>query len=146
MIEDPRIKYPIEHAVAEIDSPNRASDSWSSAVQLDMSTPFEVTRSRILELYQGDPEEHPGPAAFAAAWDILYETRSQVPAFPRGAACSDLEGGIRVEWSCGDRNVSLVIPASGRRKPYIYQGEGDNYSVVETSPTELVRRLNWLSH
>ena len=121
-----------------------ASEIYRSLIPVD--DPFEITRSRVLNLYQGDPEEHPDPAAFAATWNILDEARSQMSEFPRGAACSDLDGGIRVEWSRGQRRVRLVISAPGGRKPCIYQSEGDAYRVVDASSARLAAWLTWLGH
>ena len=121
-----------------------ASEIYRALVPADNA--FETTLSRVLELYQGDPDEHPEPAAVEKAWDILHEARSQMSEFPRGSACSDLDRGIWLRWLRGDRDVSLIIPASGGRKPYIYQGEGDKYSVLDASPMALASWLNWLGH
>ena len=106
--------------------------------------PPDATITRLLALGKDDPEERPDPDVFAEALSILRAARSQMGDFPRGAAGCDMDGGIQVEWSRGQRRVHLVLPAPRSRKRYIYHSEGDTHDIEDASPATLALRLRWL--
>ncbi len=57
----------------------------------------------------------------------------------------DGEGGIRLEWVNGARELRLICPASGSKKPYLYHEDGDIYGVIEEVTDSVLReQLRWL--
>jgi hypothetical protein len=65
---------------------------------------------------------------------------------PMGSHVStDGSGGVRIEWSVGEKNVRLVIAARPSSKSYIYHEAGSEYGVDRSiSPETISRWLKWL--
>lgn len=64
---------------------------------------------------------------------------------PKPFVSPDGRGGIRVEWSIGDRIVSLLFPASAQRHPYIYHAAGEEHGANrQVSVDSLSMSLRWL--
>jgi hypothetical protein len=66
---------------------------------------------------------------------------------PYGAATTDDEGGIRLEWHWRGREVRLVIPASSEGQHYIYHELGDEYGLeMHVNAVTLANWLDWLTN
>jgi len=65
---------------------------------------------------------------------------------PDGALCTDGNGGFRVEWSRGGRDVRLNLRGSPQGRHYIYHDEGDEYACDWcVRPDRLAHWLRWLA-
>ncbi len=57
----------------------------------------------------------------------------------------DGEGGIRIEWENGTRELRLICPSSESKSPYLYHEDGDEYGVDEqVTDSKLNERLQGL--
>ncbi|HEY1185676.1 MAG TPA: hypothetical protein VGE89_15900 [Bryobacteraceae bacterium] len=110
--------------------------------------------SRLVELLEENGEDDYGqisPTQFAFLTAYRMVERAEALAGP-GIASSpavDSEGGIRISWRRGDRQVKLVCPASPEMPIYIYWCESstDVSSVQNQNVTAdaLAEKLSWLT-
>jgi hypothetical protein len=115
----------------------------------DISTIF----SDLVGLIEGDLEDEYGilrPTQYSAGklLQLLVsaglQTRKRVP---YGAASTDDEGGIRLEWHWRGREVRLVIPASPEGHHYIYHELDNDYGLeMRVNHTTLANWLDWLTN
>jgi|SRR5215469_9646176 len=110
-----------------------------------------VSLSRILELLQENGEDDYGaigPTQFAF-WTAFKMVSDAISIVGEDFACSpavDSEGGIRLSWRRGDRQVKLICPAKREAAGYIYQASPEGTSVRDRDVTAaaLADRLSWL--
>ena len=76
---------------------------------------------------------------------MLAAFESLEHALPTPFYVPDGEGGIRMEWINGTRELGLICPASESREPYLYHEDGDEYGIDEQlTDSVLNERLSWL--
>lgn len=107
-------------------------------------------RSAIADLYFDDEydDEFLRPSAYAFDKSNLLLTKVShiLSGLPGGGYVStDGAGGIRIEWSVGEKNVRLIIAESQSGKSYIYHEAGSIYDVDrDISPKSVSKWLDWL--
>jgi hypothetical protein len=85
--------------------------------------------------------------AFKTAFDLVEEAEHIVGG---GGLFSspvvDSEGGIRITWRCGDRQVKLVCPATREKPVYMYHASPAGNALRNQNVTAevLAERLAWL--
>lgn len=65
--------------------------------------------------------------------------------FPRPSFAPDGEGGIDIEWTRNDRQVTLSCRAGANEQDHIYWQEGGEYDANEASLSVLQNKLDWLN-
>ncbi|MDQ2730908.1 MAG: hypothetical protein M3Y56_04555 [Armatimonadota bacterium] len=98
---------------------------------------YQVSLDRLLDLLRiEDEEERPSSHAFTTASSLMTSARLLLKTgYPRAVLSADGDGGIRIEWVSGEREVRLIIPANEHSKGYIYHQQGENPVVDPTPPT-----------
>ena len=124
---------------------NIASDQVTEA---DTSAAVLLARLRAL-LRQEDSDEFgvlkPTDYAFDLATGLVQEASTLGPTMPKGSVATDSQGGVRITWFRGDREVELVCPAGPDSSPYIYHEAGSDYALHEdASGRALASWLRWL--
>jgi len=117
------------------------------------SQPWSTTVSRIVDLLELEQEDDygvlsPTQHSFKKALTMVAAAERQLSNPPIGSATTDSEGGIRVTWRIGDREVRFVCPATNARPVYIYVGGPDHSNVMNENVTSaaLTERLCWLTN
>jgi hypothetical protein len=91
----------------------------------------------------------PTTYAFNTILDLLFTAAVEMGegrTFPYGSVTTDRDGGIRIEWRNGERNVRLIVPSRQEGMRYIYFEEGEEYRAIPVvTAAELRRRLEALS-
>ena len=116
---------------------------------------FIVTLQRLMELLETEEEEDeygilkPTDYAFQTVIKLLLEAGSLMGSnFPKGSACPDDRGGIRLESTSleSDREVCLVCPFNSENPVYIYRATRDNHTSEDViSASNLVNSLKWFN-
>jgi hypothetical protein len=84
--------------------------------------------------------------AFTKAVRLVSHAARDLGDLPPGSAAPDGEGGLRLHWEAGDRNVRLVIPGLPRKHSYIYYEDPSEHAVrYDVSGDALRERLRWLT-
>lgn len=133
--------------------PKAGEESASGIILVDSSLQdtgdYQVSLTRLLDLTQSeDDEDKPSAHAFATAQNLITGSHPLLKiGFPRAIVSADGEGGIRIEWALGQREVRLIIPADEHGKAYIYHQQGTNPGVDSNPPTAdtLAGWLTWLA-
>jgi hypothetical protein len=90
----------------------------------------------------------PSPFAFAKVWELVsnaYIELDVADRLPRPFVSPDGRAGIRVEWTSGDRVVSLLRPGVPERQGYIYYAAGEEHGANrEVTVDSLTTSLRWL--
>jgi Iap family predicted aminopeptidase len=115
-----------------------------------MANGIRVTLARLSELLE-EPETddygiaRPRMDAYEASVALLEAASNLIQAsVPPGSASTDAEGGVRITWRVGDRELRLVVHAEAKR--YLYHECGDDYGIESArSPEDLAKSLEWLS-
>jgi hypothetical protein len=117
----------------------------------DIVRPDENTLHHVVELLDkdNDPESGNGPSqyAFHKVYRLVEATeRLHRPVYV-GSPSYDSDGGIRVTWRQGDREVRLVCPPQEKDTLYVYTESSEGHRVIDRgiNPGFLAQRLNWLS-
>lgn len=105
--------------------------------------------SGLNELRRDDYDEDflaPTEHAYTSALNFMIAAFESLKyALPIPFYVPDGEGGIRIEWVKGARELRLICPASESREPYLYYEDGDEYAVDERlTDFVLNERLHWL--
>ncbi len=105
--------------------------------------------SGLNELRKDDYDEDflaPTEHAYTSARNFMLAAFESLEyALPIPFYVPDGEGGIRVEWVNGTRELGLICAASESRESYLYHEDGDVYDVDEpVTDTILISRLRWL--
>lgn len=88
----------------------------------------------------------PSAYAYECARDFMFAAFNSFGCkLPVPFYVPDGEGGIRIEWEQGARELRLICPASDSQSPYLYHEEGSDYEVDEQVTDSVLReRLRWL--
>lgn len=80
----------------------------------------------------------PTEPAFETAWDLLVNAaicaHCESREIPRGCACTDSDGGVRIEWNRPSASVRLNVPAEPKAPAYVYHEVGDDYAAEDATP------------
>jgi hypothetical protein len=110
---------------------------------------FRKTLAHVKDVMLDDEYDdeflRPGWETFWAAWTAVTEAFLLLgERFPRGSASADGEGGLRVTWERGQRDVRLVCPA-GLQAGYVYHDDGQEYGGdQDLTGATLAYWLDWL--
>lgn len=87
--------------------------------------------------------EHPiTDFAYSTAFAILSVAYSEIDEpIPMPAIAPDEEGGIRIEWARGQRNVRAVIPNNSTMRAYIYHRNDGESAIDRLSGVKLADRV-----
>jgi hypothetical protein len=115
-----------------------------------MAEGIQVTLARLAELLE-EPETddygiaRPSERTCKGAAALLEAASNLIQdSVPPGSASTDAEGGVRITWRVGDRELRLVVDAEAKR--YLYHECGDEYGIESArSPEDLAKSLEWLS-
>lgn len=117
---------------------------------LQANKDYEIVKSRLEALMEDEDydEEFKKPtlAAYTAAYDLIKDAGLKLGArFPKAAIFPTERQGIRLQWSCGERQVRLVVASKKTLPTYLYHQDGESYK-SEDNPTahDLACWLNWL--
>ena len=96
-----------------------------------------------------DDEGHVTPTnySFKTAFDLIEEAEHLVGVALVSSPVTDSEGGIRITWRRGDKQVKLVCPATREAPVYIYYASPDGNDLRNQNVTAnvLAERLTWLT-
>jgi hypothetical protein len=111
--------------------------------------PLSIRRLVAL-LDNGDDDEGdigPTQYAFKTAFDLIEEAEHVVGGRLVSSPVVDSEGGIRITWRRGDKQVKLVCPATREAPVYMYYAfpEGNDLRNQNVTATVLAERLAWLT-
>jgi hypothetical protein len=116
-----------------------------------LSPEAEIVMQRLHALREEEDVDEYGvlaPTAFSfeTACTLVREVADRLQSgFPRGWVTPDSEGGIRIEWSRGARQVRLVVPAREGGQRYLYWEEESQASLDQNvSSQSLAEKLSWL--
>jgi hypothetical protein len=90
-------------------------------------------------IFQASIRAHRNAEAYLEAAASILGTSFAVPEF-----IPDGEGGIDIEWSNGQKQVTLSCRATGSQRDYIYWEESGSYEAKDFTLALLVTRLMWL--
>ena len=135
--------------MADLADPGQTITQATAQTEADKSGAVVLARLRAL-LRQEDSDEFgvlkPTDHAFDLATRLVQEASALGTTVPKGSVSTDSQGGVRITWFRGDREVELVCPASPDSSPYIYHEAGSEYDLDEgVSGRALARRLSWLA-
>lgn len=105
---------------------------------------------RLTSLLDNDDEDEgrvgPTMYAFKKAFELIEEAEHIIGAGPSSSPVVDSEGGIRITWRNGDKQVKLVCPATREAEVYIYHASPDGNALKNRNITgaALAERLDWL--
>jgi hypothetical protein len=108
-----------------------------------------VSVLRLVALLAEEPEEDAnGPSQFAF-WKAFIMISDAISILGEDFACSptvDSQGGIRITWRRGDRQVKLICPATRDVPIYIYEAAPEGNAVINEGVTArvLADKLFWL--
>lgn len=115
--------------------------------------PISVSHQRLLDLLLEHGNDDygridPTQFAFKTACEFVLRAESMLEWDIRSSPVVDSEGGIRVTWTNGDKQVKLFCPASANASVYIYESSPTGSSVHNQNVTveTLANRLSWLLH
>lgn len=130
----------------------RPRETASASEGIGRREGLQVTLSRLRELWNEPESDDYGvarPTSFAydtAKWLLQQAAEVMESPFPRGSAAVDYEGGITVSWIKPDRQLHLLIPASGQKQCSVYFYTAQSQSLQSLPPgPEAARTLgHWL--
>lgn len=112
--------------------------------------PVSVLRLIALLAEEGGDDDYGaiGPSQFAF-WQAFLMVSNAISILGEDFACSpsvDSQGGIRVTWRRGDRQIKLICPARRDTPIYIYQASPEGNSIRDQGVTAqvLADKLSWL--
>lgn len=125
---------------------------WS--IQARIHVPISVSIQRLLDLLSERGKDDygaldPTQFAFKTALEFVLYAEHSLGRETRSAPVVDSEGGIRITWRNGDRQIKLICPAAPSAPIYIYQYSSVGGSSVlnqNVTSTTLTGRLSWLLH
>jgi hypothetical protein len=114
-------------------------------------TPISVSHQRLLDLLAEKGEDghgvvDPTQFAFKTASEFVLHAEGKLGRDIRSTPVVDSEGGIRVTWRNGNRQVKLICPAAQSSPVYIYRSSPTGSSVRNQNVTfaALAEQLMWL--
>lgn len=112
-----------------------------------------ISLQRLLDLLREKGEDDygmvdPTQFAFKTAIEFVLNAESMLGRDVKSSPVVDSEGGIRVTWRSGDRQVKLICPATPSGIIYVYESSPMGSSVHNQNVTfaALAGRLSWLLH
>lgn len=122
-------------------------------VQPPSASTLPVSLQRLLDLLGEKGEDDfgvvdPTQFAFKTAIEFVLNAESTLDRSIKSAPVVDSEGGIRITWRSGDRQVKLICPATPSGAIYVYESSPTGSSVLNQNVTSatLAGRLLWLLH
>jgi len=136
--------------IPEITLPSAMKDDSGGTCGV-FGSDYWTTRDRVEQLAR-EPETDEDlpeyPTDEAVGWAIgLLSTAGQILGenFPRGSAAVGEDGGVRITWSRGDKEVRLVCGGTRENRSYIYFEDGPVYGVDDVvTGMRLAEFLMWL--
>jgi len=123
----------------------------SLVIQPRIHIPISVSIQRLLDLLaEKGKDDHgavdPTQFAFKTALEFVLYAEHILRRETRSAPVVDSEGGIRITWRHGDRQIKLICPGASSAPIYIYQSSSVGSSVLNQNVTSrtLAGRLSWL--
>ncbi|HVP48799.1 MAG TPA: hypothetical protein VMT32_19535 [Bryobacteraceae bacterium] len=109
--------------------------------------PVSVLRLVALLADERDEDDH-GPSQFAF-WKAFIMVSDAISILGEDFASSptvDSQGGIRITWRRGDRQVKLICPATRGMPMYIYEASPEGNAITNEGVTAsmLADKLYWL--
>ena len=120
--------------------------SNAAAAEALTSRDYVITLKRIEELRdEEDEEDRPSEYAYKRALDLLRQTAKELRLdFRRAHVCIGPDGGLRITWSSGAREVRLICGAGPTSKTYIYHESPGAHDVeYSVNAPALTRYLRW---
>jgi hypothetical protein len=128
------------------------TDAARAALPQACLTDLPVSLSRLLDLLDENGEDDygqigPSQFAFRTAFRMVQRAERVASGEFSSSPTVDSEGGIRISWRKGDRQVKLICPAKREAAAYIYRSSVEGSSVRNQNVTEvaLAEALSWLS-
>jgi hypothetical protein len=112
------------------------------------SDDFDLVISRVAQLLDGeDEDESPTTYALDTTLRLLHDTRALLDGpFPRAAATTSVDHGVKLYWEHGSRFVEASIPDAEGKPGFIYHDDGPSYQAErDTTPAALAHWLRWLT-
>ena len=133
----------LPHQIAE-EVQKRTADGKRLLWTVVLASPLEEL---LLEHEQDEygrlrPTDH----AFKVTVELVSDARRLMgPSFPKASTSTDSEGGIRLTWTRGKREVRLICAAAPSMRTYVYrETEKWHETSKDVSSEVLVEWLNWL--
>lgn len=115
------------------------------------AAPISVSLERLFELLEERGNDDHGAVdptqyAFKTASQLVLKAECKLIREVKSSPVVDSEGGIRVTWKSGNKQVKLVCPAASNAPIYIYQSSPARSIVYNQDVTFnlLADRLSWL--
>ena len=123
----------------------------ASAPQPSLGREIPVSLSRLVDLLDDNGEDDygvigPTQFAFKTAFRMIEKAEKIAGGEFSSSPSVDAEGGIRVTWRNGDRQIKLICPSAPDLPMYVYQSspEGSALRNQNVTVTALAERLSWL--
>jgi len=118
-----------------------------------LNPPVSISLRRLLNLLQEKGEDDygvidPTQFAFKTAIEFVLNAESMLGREIKSSPVVDSEGGIRIAWRIGSRQVKLICPATPDGTIYVYESSPTGSSIYNQNVTfkTLAGRLAWLLH
>ena len=128
-------------------------NTWtaSSAKPAEVLVMLPLSIRRLVALLEENGEDDygqigPSQLAFKNAFLLVSQAISLLGEDVQSSPVVDSEGGIRVTWKRGDKQIKLVCSARRETPIYIYQASaaGNSLRNQNVTATVLAERLSWL--
>ena len=147
---------PITTRKTKKDSPKHKKASETHRIESAEISTAPISLLRLVKLFAGDEDGDkeddygaitPTTFAFSTAARLIQGAIKILGNDIASSPVVDSQGGIRVTWRCGDRQVKLVCPATNDAPLYIYQSSATGNSVQDQNVTAeaLAARLSLLT-
>lgn len=129
---------------------NTWTSSRDAAEPISPAIPLSIQRMLNLLEEQGEDDFGViGPTQWAFK-NALGRIVNATAIFGEDVPCApavDSEGGVRVTWRCGNKQIKLVCPAKSEAAIYLYYSspEGDHLRNQNVTAAFLADRLAWLT-
>ena len=118
---------------------------WQVTIQPILADIRDLMIEEDCDGYVFRPSEHASNSLKTLIGYVYIHDGQLAERLPKPFISPDGSGGIRVEWSVGERTVSLWHPSSPSARGYIYHSAGDRRDVDRNlSSATLTRWLLWL--
>ncbi|HSU59683.1 MAG TPA: hypothetical protein VLI55_10250 [Bryobacteraceae bacterium] len=129
---------------------NTWTSSEAKAAVIPVGTPVSIQRLIGLLDERGEDDYGqigPSQLAFKNALTFLLAAISLVGEDIPSSPVVDSEGGIRITWRRGNKQVKLICPATRDAEVYVYYSSprGNGLSNQGVTPLVLAQRLDWLT-
>jgi hypothetical protein len=125
----------------------------ASVPQASLSCEIPVSLSRLVDLLEENGEDDygmigPTQFAFKTAFRMVQKAEKLAGGEFSSSPSVDSEGGIRITWRRGERQIKLICPSTPNAPTYIYQSspEGSALRNQNVTVTVLADKLAWLAN